>query len=130
MKYFFRATFTDGHTINQTQEDRSVLIPPDASGNGPSAFYDVVNYPGELEALALLDGERTKAIVFAKTGTIFVDGIPQPFINSVPPDTKRELVYWRLMNANYGEAPMVAAFLIGWKATVEGEAIQHVVTVN
>jgi hypothetical protein len=134
MKYLFQAVFTDGHTITQTQADKSNIDPT------KSAFYDVLTHSGELESFTLKSKYQAnvKAVVYLKTGEILVDGVLQPYmLEAVPSDCKRELVYWRLMNANYGEAPTIAGYLIGWRATfdgeeiqINGETIQHVVTVN
>jgi hypothetical protein len=133
MKYLFKATFSDGHIVHQTHEDTSTLVPPDKNGNGPSAFYDVLHHPGtgKLDSFSLLsENGATKAFVHMKTGEVFVDGQLQPFEKEIPSNAQRELVYWRLMHLSQGAFPEIKGFHIGWKATVDSEEIQHVVTVN
>lgn len=131
MKYLFQAVFTDGHTITQTQADRSTLIPPDENGNGPSAFYDVLNYPGELQWFVLTPENEPhviQAAVYLTTGELVLNGNSQ--LNQGWADFKKELVYWRVMNANHGIAPTVSEYIIGWKANIDGQELQHVIRVS
>jgi hypothetical protein len=126
MKYLFTATFADGHTIEQTQTDKSELVPPDESGNGKSAFYDVLNYSGELETFTLSsETEPNKIVVHLKTGDIFVDGEARNLEPKLSRDIKREVVYFRQMLFEYGGSLcgdlQIAAFIVGWKTKVDDD---------
>jgi hypothetical protein len=131
MKYLFTATFSDGHVVAQTHEDTSTLIPPDEQGNGPSAFYDVLNR-SDLETFVLASPtEANKVIVNLKTGDIVVDGVLQPINQIVPPDTKKEIVYWRMMSmSNQSTVPQCSGFIAGWKAIIDDKEFQHVAMVS
>jgi hypothetical protein len=123
LKYLFAATFADGHVVKQTQADVSLLCPPDAEGNGKSAFYDVLNYPGELTLFSLVDCDGyIKATVDLNAGLILANGEVVRSDDS----SKRELIYWRLMTVSCGTNPECTGYQIGFKTALK----DYVATVN
>lgn len=94
LKYFFTATFADGHTIVQTEEDKSVIDPEKRS-----AFYDVLAYAEKvqlvkfkLEGFYMNSGGHDYAVDLID-GHFEVNGIPFRMHEDQP--TGFELIFFR-----------------------------------
>lgn len=139
LKYLFEAAFLDQHVIQQTQHDVSAIDP------SKSAFYDVLHYASDLVTFSLIGPGG--ATVYLYTGHFRVNGttfIANPNV-VIPAGTKRRLIYYRDCVAsseveidlqsgevmNIGNVRQrIAAYVIGWQATVDGQNIQQTIAVE
>lgn len=144
LKWLFVATFADGTTIAQTQEDKSL------TEEGKSAITDVwkrddlVNF-----ALHHVDGQQT-VLVDLKVGYFVVNGVPVVAHNQYfePERYPLELVYFREVRAHqdviatvqddgsvdvgdpHNQVSYINRYFLGWKTTVNGKDKQVTIAVG
>ena len=109
LKYLFRAVFSDGSTIEQTQDDVST------TDKTKSAWFDVLNRIGDVRTFLLVSDSSTVSI-------------------NITPGQK--LVYerevtQRLHITKDGQTKSTTVvYCVGWESVVDGESIRQVVRVD
>lgn len=146
--YLFRAYFADGATFDQTPDDTARIEAHGRAGVG-SSYTDLlylVAQGQQVIAFALLNSDGVAvAAVHLDTGTFELGG--NAFYagdDAIDGEIARELVYFRLMqqirsqtvDPITGEAvsdwqeTTVTRYFLGWRATVAGREVCHVIGIE
>lgn len=144
LNYLFKAEFKDGTSIQQTQEDVSLL---DSRRN---QFYDVLNSGRELKTLSITEQKvwnPTTLSVNLETGNFTLNGkelLMEPIVDKktgkyLVIKGRQPIKYQTVKqhaNATYNVKTLKLLdiegtgeeriFYIGWKATVNGKSYQQV----
>jgi hypothetical protein len=120
-KYLFQATFKDGTTLQQTQED----ISPTTVGK--NCFHDVLQRIGEVTQFVLIeqvDVQPRRFVGVELESGLFMVGETSIRLHDPNVELKDfELVYWRRVthhknpNQEGAEWEGPQSFIIGWQAT-------------
>jgi len=148
LRWLFVATFTDGHVIQQTQEDKC-FSRDDGTG---SAFTDVIEYTqGHLIGFSLFHINGKESVqVDLKSGNFMVNGTPFSVHNQYfdPSKYDLKLVYFREtrvdqditstvqddMSVNQEQTGdprhYVNRYFVGWETVVNGQNKQVTIAVG
>lgn len=130
LAYLFRAEFFDGSVIEQTQEDRSMLV------EGKSQFYDVLQRESDLARFSLVNSEGGAVSVDLTTGTFTFLGESLPYHDPSAGELDEvlhsrglvpfRLIYFRRVYQTRTVGPegvvdsTTTHFFIGWRLTHSG----------
>lgn len=124
LKYLFTATYNDGSTYIQTQEDKSILEPEKRS-----SFFDVDH---ERLVSFTLTGEGHTYSVNLHDGHFEVDGVPFYFHEEYLRGFK--LIFWRTHththNQGSGAETHDIVYKIGWQCLVNGKNYQQIMLIH
>lgn len=150
LNYLFEADFADGTTYHQGADDESINHPPDAEGNGPSAFRDVQDRMDEVKRFHLVHTETgTRYTVDLTDGHFEVNGVPFFIERKDLPYSDVKLFYLRYTNVDstvqatankkglfnwkkaqeINRAHYVARYVIGYTAQQAGKEINQSIAI-
>ena len=128
LSYLFTCRFTDGTTIQQTQDDVSS---EDATR---SAFFDVVQRLEDVQTFVIKDSEHTY-MVDLRDGHFEIDGVPfEVSTEELPGEAMFRLIYFHRHQHNVvqGQAltgdGAVIRYHVGWQTTIGGKNFQSVIS--
>lgn len=144
LSYLFEADFSDGTTYHQGSNDESLNYPPDADGNGKSAFADVLDRIEEVTAFHLVkktDTGEHRVTVDLKTGHFVVNGQELSLHDDLDLTAPLKLVYYRKNRVEQVITPdgkkvldqrhFIHSTHIGWQmVSKDGKNVTHVLAVH
>lgn len=146
----FEADFSDGTTYHQDADDTSVNYPPDADGNGKSAFSDVLDRIDDVIAFHLVrkltaQGEELgkpfdRTTVDLKTGIFVVNGQEVSLHDDLEITAPLKLVFYRKGRVEsvvgmdkevLSQRHYIHSTHIGWQMIgKDGKNVTHVLAVH
>lgn len=137
IQFLFEADFSDGTTYHQDVDDTSLNYPPDADGNGKSAFADVMDRIEDVIRFHLVNGDQ-RTTVDLTNGLFAVNGQVVE-LHDCELTSPLKLVYYRKVRVEKdvsakGEESnhrhYIASYHIGWQMLgKDGKNVTHVLAV-
>lgn len=131
LEYHWKATFYDGHVIEQPENDRYSKH-DDTKEHNPSAFRDILDYL-EVSPVRLFSLHGKNGEIYAvnlETAEFFINGSRVSLEQPNEMLVNRKLIYYRTKQANLNTGEVsVVSYSFGYEGKIYGKVVKKVVTI-